>query len=156
MPVHTGTPTRITGWLGAFEVTWTRSNPIDADLCTRCNACIAVCPEQAIDWSYQIDLDRCKAHRKCVAACGATAAIDFARSDNARAERFDLVLDLQRTPALRMHQPPQGYFAPGADPLHAGLEALEAHGLGRANVVVAFRCSRHRSFPSIRFSRGRP
>ena len=37
--------------------------------------------------------------------------------DVARSERFDLVLDLQRTPPLRMHQPPQGYLAPGADPV---------------------------------------
>ena len=29
-------------------------------------------------------------------------------------ERFDLVLDLERTPHFRMHQPPQGYFAPGS------------------------------------------
>ena len=69
-------------------------------LCTRCNACIRVCPEQAIDWSYQIDLDRCKAHRKCVAACGATARDRLRASDTARAERFDLVLDLQAAPAL--------------------------------------------------------
>ena len=27
------------------------------------------------------------------------------------------MLDLQRTPAIRLHQPPQGYLAPGADPV---------------------------------------
>lgn len=33
----------------------------------------------------------------------------------AREGRFDLVLDLSPTPLLRQHQPPVGYFAPGAD-----------------------------------------
>ncbi|MGH8633367.1 MAG: 4Fe-4S binding protein, partial [Burkholderiales bacterium] len=37
--------------------------------------------------------------------------------NRSRSERFDLVLDLQPQPALDMPQPPQGYFAPGADPL---------------------------------------
>ncbi len=110
MPVHAGRPTRIAGWLGAFEVAWTRSNPIDADLCTRCNACIDVCPEQAIDFSYQIDLAKCTGHRDCVRACGAAGAIDFERVAEEQSERFDLVLDLQAVPQIALHQPPQGYF----------------------------------------------
>ena len=128
-PVYSGKLAQVSGWLGAFSVEWTQKNPIDLDLCTRCNACIRACPESAIDFSYQVDLDRCKSHRACVAACGAVGAIDFERRDTRRAEKFDLVLDLDRVPALRMHQPPQGYLAPGADPVAqaqavAGLAAM--------------------------------
>ena len=35
----------------------------DLDRCTRCNACIAACPEGAIGLDYQIDLARCASHR---------------------------------------------------------------------------------------------
>src|SRR5262245_10414855 len=114
-PLWSGRVVAIKGYLGAFEVEWEQENPIDLEVCTRCNACIHACPEHAIDYSYQIDLEKCKAHRRCVAACGDIKAIDFARAEARRSDRFDLVLDLNDRPLLDAPQPPQGYFAPGAD-----------------------------------------
>lgn len=114
-PVFSGRLQSLTGWLGAFDVVWKQENPIDLEICTRCNACIKVCPESAIGYDYQIDLTRCDSNRACVKACE-IGAIDFQRSDNARSERFDLILDLSSRPVLKLHQPPQGYFAPGSDP----------------------------------------
>lgn len=120
-PVYSGTAPRVSGYLGAFQVSWDQSNPIDLEICTRCNACIEACPEHAIDYSYQIDLDRCKSHRKCVSACGDIRAIDFDRAERSRSDSFDLILDLSDTPLIRLHQPPQGYFAPGRDALEQAL-----------------------------------
>jgi len=123
--VWSGKVSSLKGHLGAFEVAWQQDNPIDLEVCTRCNACIRACPEQAIDFSYQIDMTKCKAHRECVKACGAVRAIDFERADRARSERFDMVLDLSREPLLKTPQPPQGYLAPGSDPLEQALAASQ-------------------------------
>ncbi len=120
-PVVSGRVSALTGYLGAFTAAWEQHNPINLEACVRCGACIDACPENAIDYSFQIDLERCKAHRKCVSACGTVQAIDFARTERKREERFDLVLDLSEPPLLRMHQPPQGYRAPGRDPLEQAL-----------------------------------
>lgn len=112
---HHGALRSLTGWLGAFSARWSHEQPIDLDLCTRCNACIDACPEGAIGLDYRIDLDACRSHRDCVRVCETAGAIDFQRADETIEERFDLVLDLREQPAFTMHQPPQGFrhAAPG-------------------------------------------
>lgn len=118
-PSFSGKQIAISGWLGAFKVRWQQNNPIDLETCIRCNACIEACPENAIDLTYQIDLDKCRSHSDCVKACGSIGAIDFARGEikagNDRSGEFDLIFDLSKTPQVRAHQLPQGYFAPGQD-----------------------------------------
>ena len=109
-PVLGGQVVRVDGWLGAFKLTWQNNNPIDLDLCTRCNACLAACPEQAIGLDYQIDMSKCGAHRDCVTACGAVGAINFQRQAQEETAEFDLVLDLREQSAFMRHALPQGYF----------------------------------------------
>lgn len=126
-PVWSGRPVKLSGHLGAFELAWAQHNPIDLELCVRCNACVKACPEGAIGWDLQVDMDACRAHRACVAACGEIGAIDFARQDVARSERFDLVLDLSAEPLLKRVELPDGYAAPGRDPFE---QALAVQALG--------------------------
>lgn len=116
-PVLAGQIRNLTGWLGAFEFKWQRNNPIDLDLCTRCNACVAACPEDAIGLDYQIDSGLCQSHRACVKVCGVAGAIDFSREPEDLSEKFDLVLDLRPVSAFTQHALPQGYFRwDGRDP----------------------------------------
>ncbi len=109
-PVVGGRIDSLTGWLGAFQLRWLQDNPIDLDLCTRCNACVAACPEQAIGLDYQVNQLACKSHRDCVKVCDVAGAIDFAREPVAHEDTYDLVLDLRRQPSFLQHAPPQGYF----------------------------------------------
>ncbi|HVE54080.1 MAG TPA: 4Fe-4S binding protein [Ramlibacter sp.] len=109
-PVVGGRIDSLTGWLGAFQLKWSQDNPIDLDLCTRCNACVAACPEQAIGLDYQVDTQACRSHRDCVKVCDVAGAIDFTRDPLSHEDTFDLVLDLRRQPGFVQHAPPQGYF----------------------------------------------
>jgi ferredoxin len=108
--IISGTNPMLTGWLGAFKFEWQTSNPIDLDVCTRCNACVVACPEGAIGLDYQIDMSKCQSHRACVRACDAAGAIDFGRAATTHEQAFDLVLDLSSSPLIDWHAAPQGYF----------------------------------------------
>ena len=128
-PTFTGKVTQLDGYLGQFKAKWDLKNPIDPEMCTRCGACVSVCPENAIDASFQIDLNKCKSHRACVTACASIGAINFERTDQAREGEFDLILDLQEIPSIQISQKPQGYFAPGSDPFEQSMAASQLIGM---------------------------
>ena len=141
-PVLSGQIESLTGWLGAFQLGFTRNNPIDLDVCTRCNACLAVCPEGAIGLDYQIDNNLCKSSRDCVTVC-AVGAIDFGRQKSRQDESFDLILDLRSTQAgadagatFTQHAPPQGYFRLAASGNGAATGRSEAQLLFKLRELV--------------------
>ena len=128
-PIYSGVITKLDGYLGNFNVDWDLQNPIDPEMCTRCGACVEVCPTGAINDAFQIDLDKCKSHRDCITACASIGAINFDRTERKRNAEFDLIMDLRSDPRMRMSQTPQGYFAPGRDPFEQALVANQLLGL---------------------------
>lgn len=108
-PVLAGRIDQLTGWLGAFSLTWTQDNPIDLDLCTRCNNCLTV-PDGAVGLDYQLDRSRCVSEAAYLQACSTAGAINFHRPAATETETFDLVLNLGASPLFTQHAPPQGYF----------------------------------------------
>lgn len=128
-PIYTGEVVKLDGYLGNFQVDWDLQNPIDPEMCTRCGACVEVCPTGAITDSFQIDLDKCKSHRECITACASIGAINFDRAERKRSAEFDLILDLRSNPKMPMSQTPQGYFSPGKDPFEQALVANQLLGM---------------------------
>ena len=109
---------KLAGWLGAFDVDWTQENPIDLDLCTRCNACITRLP-RAGDRLQLPDRPRPLQGASRVRRRLRRDGRDRLRAARRGAQRALRPRARSRSASrmLRMHQPPQGYFAPGADPL---------------------------------------
>ncbi|MBL8482510.1 MAG: 4Fe-4S binding protein [Rhodocyclaceae bacterium] len=137
-PIREGRALRLSGHLGNFSLTWQHGGPVDFDRCTGCGACVAACPQDAIGrrdgLAPRHDAGRCTPDgpcgKACVTACGAIGAIDFGRLAGASlSERFDLVLDLSRQPLLKTPHLPDGYLAPGADPLAQSEAARKLHTL---------------------------
>ncbi len=74
-----GTISDVHGTLGSFEVIVDCQTPVNPKICIDCGACVAVCPQEALDTSYRLDEKKCDQCMKCVQACGAIGAIELER-----------------------------------------------------------------------------
>ena len=147
-PVMAGRIESLAGWLGAFTLDWTRDNPIDLDLCTRCNACVAACPEQAIGLDYQIDMARLHRPPRLRARLRPSAgAIDFSARAGARSTAPSTWCSTcGAAPLIDWHAPPQGYF-------HLPRRHRQAQGLADAAASCATWSANSRSPSSSTTSR---
>ncbi len=124
-PVHSGKVVKVAGWLGAFDVAWVagesdRSRPVHA--LQRVHQGVPGAGDRLELPDRPRPLQGAPEVRRSVRRDGR----DRFRAQRQRARRALRSGPRSAAPPdLRMHQPPQGYFAPGADPVAQANAATE-------------------------------